>query len=97
MKELNIEYLLEKLYLERFKDVDSLLNRIENIISIDLNLDIETLHGEFKTYYEDTNNQDWEYILTLELKNGQAFDITLYYTLTRKGEMLIVETAFEEV
>lgn len=51
---------------------------------------------DFKSYY-DNDFQDWEVMLVIGNAEESLYDVTLYYTKSRVGLNVIVETYYEKI
>lgn len=50
-----------------------------------------------KSYYDSSDDSDYEILITLGNDEEDVYDLTVYYAKTRIGDNIIVEMGYEEV
>lgn len=80
-----------KLVLTRFKVVTELEEKINKLF---FDSDLRVKDFGFKTDY-DNAYQDYELMITLGTDEEDLVDLSIYYTLSRIGERVISEVAYE--
>lgn len=86
------KYFDNNLILTRFKHIDEIAKRLNNDFK---DYDLRVKDYAFKTDYDSNCYQDYEIIITMGNDEEDLIDITIYYTISRINEKVIVETAYE--